>query len=160
MVRSGFGDLTQLQINRFLGESTASLSASIGETTEGFDGGANSEDLETLFQLLHLLVTAPRVDDIAFEQALNSAAIRTQLAEVHPSWQAWVAYNEARFDPAWYRPVATPEQLATMSPESLLDLYQRRLGDVDDMVVAVVGDTDAEVVERLARHYIGTLPRR
>ena len=158
VVRSGFGDLTQLQINRFLGESTASLSASIGETTEGFDGGANSEDLETLFQLLHLLVTAPRVDDIAFEQALNSAAIRTQLAEVHPSWQAWVAYNEARFDPAWYRPVATPEQLATMSPESLLDLYQRRLGDVDDMVVAVVGDTDAEVVERLARHYIGTLP--
>ena len=158
VVRSGFGDLTQLQINRFLEDSTASLSASIGETTEGFDGGANSDDLETLFQLLHLLITAPRVDDIAFEQALNSATIRTQLAEVNPAWQAWVAYNEARFDPAWHRPVATWEQLATMSAESLLDLYQRRLGDVDDMVVAVVGDTDAEVIERLARHYIGTLP--
>ena len=54
--------------------------------------------------------------------------------------------------------MATPEQLASMSAESLLDLYQRRLGDVDDLVVAVVGDVDAEVVERLARHYIGTLP--
>ena len=158
VVGSGFGDLTKSQINRFVGESTASLNASIDESTEGFGGGANRDDLETLFQLMYLLVTAPRVDDISFDQALNSAAIRTQLAEVNPGWQAWVAYNEARFDPAWHRPVATREQLASMTAESLLSLYTRRLGDVDDMVVAVVGDVDREVIERLARHYIGTLP--
>ena len=155
---SGFGDLTKSQIDRFLGESTASISASIGERTEGFDGSAGRDDLETLFQLMHLLVTAPRVDDLAFDQAVNSAAIRTQLAEVNPAWQAWVAFNEARFGLEWHRPVATQEQLASMTAESLLDLYTRRLADVDDMVVAVVGDTDSEVIGRLARHYIGTLP--
>ena len=155
---SGLGDLTKSQIDRFLGESAVSLSASIGERFEGFDGGANRDDIETLFQLMHLLVTAPRVDDLAFDQALNSAAIRTQLAEVNPAWQAWVAYNEARFGLEWHRPVATREQLASMTAESLLDMYTRRLGDVDDMVVAVVGDVDPEVIERLARHYIGTLP--
>ena len=37
-------------------------------------------------------------------------------------------------------------------------MYQSRLGSVDDLVVAVVGDVDASVIERLARHYIGTLP--
>jgi zinc protease len=125
---------------------------------EGFDGTSNTDDLETAFQLMHLLVTAPRVDDVAFGQAFNGARIRTQLAEVNPAWQAWVAYNEARFGLEWHRPVATHEQLASMSPESLLDLYRRRLGDVDDLLVAVVGDVDAGVVERLARHYIGTLP--
>ena len=155
---SGFGDLTKSQIDRFLGESTASISASIGERTEGFDGSAGRDDLETLFQLMHLLVTAPRVDDLAFDQAVNSAAIRTQLAEVNPAWQAWVAFNEARFGLEWHRPVATQEQLASMTAKSLLDLYTRRLADVDDMVVAVVGDTDSEVIGRLARHYIGTLP--
>ena len=155
---SGFGDLTKSQIDRFIGDSTVSLSASISESREGFDGGANRDDLDTLFQLVHLLITAPRVDDITFDQALNSAAIRTQLAEVNPRWQAWVAYTEARFDPAWHRPVATTEQLASMTPEALLSLFTRRLGDVDDMIVAVVGDVDAEVIERLARHYIGTLP--
>ncbi len=155
---SGLGDLTKSQIDRFLAESTVSLSASIGERTEGFSGGASRDDLETMFQLMHLLVTAPRVDDLAFDQALNSAAIRTQLAEVNPAWQAWVASNEARFGLEWHRPVATREQLASMTSASLLDLYTRRLGDVDDMVVAVVGDADPEVVGRLARHYIGTLP--
>jgi len=155
---SGFGDLTKSQIDRFLGERSVSLSALIAERTEGFNGSASPDDLETLFQLIHLLVTAPRVDDLAFDQARNSAAIRTQLAEVNPAWQAWVVRNEARFGLEWHRPVATREQLASMTAESLLDLYQRRLADVDDMVVAVVGDVDAEVVERLARHYIGTLP--
>ena len=54
--------------------------------------------------------------------------------------------------------MATREQLATLSEESLLSLFQERLGKVDDMMLAVVGDTSAEEVERLARHYIGTLP--
>ena len=155
---SGYGGLSKSQINRFLDESTASVSAVIGERAEGFDGASNTDDLETAFQMMHLLVTAPGVDDIAFGQALNGATRRTSLAEVNPAWQAWVAYNEARFGLEWHRPVATREQLASVSAESLLDLYQRRLGQVDDMVLSVVGDVDVEVVERLARHYIGTLP--
>ena len=155
---SGYGDLSKSQINRFLDESTASVSAVIAEHAEGFNGASNPEDLETAFQIMHLLVTAPRVDDVAFGQALHEASVRTQLAEVNPAWQAWVAYSEARYGLEWHRPVATHEQLASMSAESLLDLYQRRFGDVDDLLVAVVGDVDAEVVERLARHYIGTLP--
>ncbi|MDE0600816.1 MAG: insulinase family protein [bacterium] len=155
---SGFGDLSKLQMDRFLGESTASLGAVIGETDEGFDGAANPEDLETLFQLLHLAVTAPRVDDLAFGQAFNSTAIRTSFAEVNPAWKAWVAYNEARFGAEWHHPYATREQLATLSAETFLSYYQERLGEVDDMMLAVVGDTSAAEVERLARHYIGTLP--
>ena len=155
---SGFGDLSKLQIDRFLGESTASLSALINEREEGFNGASNPDDLDTLFQLLHLAVTAPRVDDLAFQQALNGAAIRTSFAEVNPAWQAWVAYTEARFSTEWHHPVATREQLATLNDESLLSLFRERLGKVDDMMLAVVGDTSAEEVERLARHYIGTLP--
>ena len=155
---SGFGDLSKLQMDRFLGESTASLGAFINERDEGFNGGANPEDLETLFQLLHLAVTAPRVDDLAFGQAFNNTAIRTSFAEVNPAWLAWVAYTEARFGTEWHHPVATREQLATLSAESFLSLYRERLGDVDDMMLAVVGDAGIEEVERLARHYIGTLP--
>ena len=155
---SGFGGLSKSQINRFLDESTASVEGVIGETVEGFNGASNTEDLETAFQMMHLLVNAPQVDELAFRQAVNSAEIRTSLAEANPAWQAWVAYNEARFGLEWHRPVATREQLASMSAESLLDMYQRRFGDADNMVLSVVGDVDAEVVERLARHYIGTLP--
>ena len=155
---SGLGDLTASQLNRLLEERIVVVNPSIDETTEGFSGGAASDDVETLFQWLHLLVTAPQIDEQAFLQAVNSAEIRTSLAEVDPRWQALVAYTEARFDPAWHRPVATRDQIESLTPEVLLSIYERRLGDVDDLVVAFVGDIDASEIERLARHYLGTLP--
>ena len=155
---SGLGGLSRSQVSRFLEESTASLGAFIGETVEGFSGGAGHDDAETLFQLLYLLVTAPQIDEPAFQQAVHEAETRATLAEVNPRWQAALAYYEARFDEAWHRPVATREQIESMTPEALLSLYESRLGSVDDMVVTVVGDIDADEIGRLARHYIGTLP--
>ena len=155
---SGLGDLSRSELGRFLEDRNVSLEAFIGETVEGFSGGSGTEHLETMFQLLHLLVTAPRVDDQALEDALNSAERSASLAETDPGWQAWVAYNEARYGETWYRPVATREQLESISAPQLLSMYQSRLESVDDLIVAVVGDTDVSVIERLARHYIGTLP--
>ena len=158
VLSSGVGDLAKPQFNRFLEGTTAGIGAFISETEEGFNGSSSRADLETLFQLLHLFVTEPKVEEAAFDEALNQAETRLSLTEVNTGWQAWVAYNAARFDEAWHRPVATREQLDAFTAESLLDLYRRRLGSVDDMVVAVVGDVDASVVEGLARRYVGTLP--
>ena len=158
VLSSGAGDLTRSQINRFLEDSTASLGAFIGETSEGYSGSASTNDVETVFQLLHLFATSPQVDEAAFLDALNGAERRTSLAEVNPDWQAWVAYIEARYGLAWHRPVATREQLASLTPDALLAIFKDRLTSVDDMVVAVVGDVDVEEIGRLARQYIGTLP--
>ena len=155
---SGVGDLSKPEFNRLLDQSTASIGAFIGETEEGFSGVSSRGDAETLFQLMHLLVTEPRVDDAAFDEALNQAETSVALVESNTGWQSWVAYNAARFYEAWHRPVATREQLGALTSESLLDLWRRRFGAVDDMVVAVVGDIDASVVEDLARRYVGTLP--
>lgn len=155
---SGVGDLSKPELNRLLDQSTASIGAFIAETEEGFSGGSSRGDAETLFQLLHLLVTEPSVDGAAFDEALNGAETRVSLAESNTGWQAWVAYNAARFDEAWHRPVATREQLGALTAESLLDLWRRRFGAVDDMVVAVVGDIETSVIEDLARRYVGTLP--
>ena len=155
---SGLGDLSRSELNRFLENRTVSLNAFIGETVEGFAGGAGTEDVETMFQLIHLMVTAPRVDDQAYDDALNTAETRVERAERDPRWQAAVAYYEARYGNTWHRIIASLEEVESLTPQRLLSMYQSRLGSVDDLVVAVAGDTDASVIERLARHYIGTLP--
>ncbi len=155
---SGLGDLSRSELNRFLESRTVSMSAFIGETVEGFVGEAGTQDTETMFQLINLLVTAPRVDDQAYEDAVHTAETRVERAERDPRWQAAVAYLEARYGNTWHRAVATREEVESLTPQRLLSMYQSRLASVDDLVVAVVGDTDASVIERLARHYIGTLP--
>ena len=155
---SGLGDLSRSELNRFIENRAVSVNAFIGETVEGFSGGAGTEDVETMFQLIHLLVTAPRVDDQAYDDAVHTAETRVERAERDPRWQAAVAYYEARYGNTWHRVVANLEELESLTPQRLLAMYQSRLGSVDDLVVAVVGDTDVSVIERLARHYIGTLP--
>ncbi|MDE0162131.1 MAG: insulinase family protein [Acidimicrobiaceae bacterium] len=155
---SGVGDLTRPQLNRFLENEAVSLSAYIREAVEGFQGGASVDDIGTLFQLLHLLVTAPRVEDLAYDDAINTAEERATLAETDPRFQASVAYWEARFGDTWHRIIASREEIASLTPQRLLSLYESRLGSVDDMVVAVVGDIDVTVIDDLARRYIGTLP--
>ena len=155
---SGLGDLSRSQLNRFLENQAVAVNAYIGESTEGFNAGASPGDVETMFQLMHLLVTAPRVHDRAFDDAINTAEERVALAGSHSDLQASVAYWEARFGDTWHRVVASAEEVDSLTPQRLLSLYQSRLGSVDDMVVAIVGDIDAPVIEQLARHYIGTLP--
>ena len=155
---SGVGGLSRSQLSRFLEDRTVSLSAFIGETVEGLTGGAGVGDVETMFQLVHLRVAAPRVDDQSYADAIHTAETRLELSERDPRWQAAIAYLEARYGTAWHRAVASREEIDSLTPERLLAMYESRLGSVDDLVVAVVGDIEASVIERLARHYIGTLP--
>ena len=155
---SGLGDLSRSELNRFLENRTVSVNAFIGETVEGFSGRAGTEDVESMFQLIHLLVTAPRVDDQAYDDAIHTAETWVERAERDPRWQAAIAYLEARYGNTWHRVIANLKELESLTPQRLLSMYQSRLGSVDDLVVAVVGDIDVSVIEGLASHYIGTLP--
>jgi len=157
---SGVGGLGPSQVQRLLEEQNVGVAPFIGETEEGFGGSAAADGAETMFQMLHLLVTDPQVDDQAFAEALQVGDILISLAESDPDWMTWIASIEARHPDAfeWFNPVAPPEALAALTPESLLDRYLARLGDVDDLLVAVVGDIDRQTVAALARQYIGTLP--
>ena len=155
---SGLGDVSRLELNRFLEDRNVSLSAFIGETVEGFTGAAGVDDVEIMFQLIHLLVTEPRIDDQSYADAIHTAETRLERASRDPRWEAAIAYLDARYGETWHRAIASREEIDSLTPQGLLDMYRSRLGSVDDLVVAVVGDIDASVVERLAQHYIGTLP--
>lgn len=157
---SGLGDLSPAQIWRYLDERNAGVQPFISETTEGIAGASDSPGVETMFQLMHLYMTEPRVDDQAFAEAANIGEIIASLAESDPDWQEGLAYLQARHGDAfgWFNLAASPETLASLTPEALLDIYQQRLGEVDDLVVVVVGDVDRDTVEQMARTYVGTLP--
>ena len=157
---SGVGGLGPSQVQRLLEEQNVTMSSFIGETTEAFAGSAAADNVETMFQMMHLLVTAPQVDEQAFAEARQLGQILIQSAETSPDWMTWIASIEARHPDSfeWFNPIPSPEALAALTPESLLDRYLERLGDVDDLLVAVAGDIDAATVAEMARHYIGTLP--
>ena len=118
-----------------------------------------SGDIEDVFALLHLYHTEPRVGKAGLRRAAADAAADLAVAASRGPWVVHAAYIEARHPGnPWYRLLASEEQIESAAPESLLDLYRRRFGGVDDLTVIVVGDTTADVVADLAARYVGTLP--
>ncbi len=160
VVNSGLGDLSPSQVKRLLDDQNVSVAPFIGEAEEGFAGSATAEGIERMFQMMHLLVTAPQVDDQAFAEALQVGNILLAVAESAPEWMTWIAYEQARHPDSfgWFNPVPSAEALAALTPTTLLDRYRQRLGDVDDLVVAVAGDVERDTVAELAHRYVGTLP--
>ena len=157
---SGLGDLTPAQISRYLDGRNAQAQPFILETTEGVAGVSDTGGVETMFQLMHLYMTEARVDEQAFAEAFNIGEIILSLSVSDPDWQGDVAYFDARYGDAfdWFNPVSPQETLDSLTPESLLDIYQQRIGGVDDLVLVIVGDVDRDTVEQMARTYVGTLP--
>lgn len=157
---SGVGKVSSGQLRQFLDGTTVVLRPFIGDYLEGFDGSASTADGEVLFQLLHLAITAPQADPVAFAAALADAEQLLDLAEIDPEIQAVIALRRALYGSDRYSGLLRRDQLDTVTSAQLLTIYRQRLGVVDDLVVSIVGDQDAETIRFLADHYLGTLPSR
>ena len=145
------------QLRQFLDGTTVVLRPFIGDYLEGFDGSASTADGEVLFQLLHLAITAPQADPVAFAAALADAEQLLDLAEIDPEIQAVIALRRALYGSDRYSGLLRRDQLDTVTSAQLLTVYRQRLGAVDDLVVSIVGDQDAETIRFLADHYLGCL---
>lgn len=156
--QSGLGDASVGQVNRLVESTSASLEPYIDAEREGFIGASTPEDLEIVFQLLHLSMTAPRVDDTAFRAVLTEGELIIDSAQSDPFTLAFLELNRLATGGDFHSWIPTQAQLDTLTPEALLSVYESRLSTVDDLVISIVGDVDADEVASLAHRYIGTLP--
>ncbi|MYN66510.1 MAG: hypothetical protein F4X11_16005 [Acidobacteria bacterium] len=159
VANSGVGDYSASQIDEYLASTTARVGPYLSELTEGFSGSASPDDLGDLLALMHLYIIEPRVTEVATSQQIQDLQTRKSYAENDPVsssvYTLWDAYYQ---NSPWYRFILTQEEIDAVTADQLLELYEARLGDVDDLVVVIVGDTDRDTVADLAARYVGTLP--
>ena len=156
--RGGVGPHDALTLDRFLSTKNVGLVGFIEQSEEGFSGESATRDAEVLFQLLHLFITEPRVDDVAFRTAIDEAEQNLAINQTHVDRRAISALIDLVYDgdPAQHR-AATQEQLDALTEQTALEIYKARLGKVDDLAVAIVGDIDRSTVADLAARYLGSL---
>ena len=155
---SGVGAFSQTELQKKLSGKRASVSASISSLFEGFRGSASPEDLELLFQLIHLRATQARLDTSAFLSQVNLN--RTFLANRENSPDAAFSdtlnmtlyMNHPRYIPT------TMEDLDALDMGRALQIYQERFADMDDFVFIFVGAFEVDTLTALAQTYLGTLP--
>jgi zinc protease len=158
VLSSGVGAFDRQMLGKVLAGKLASARPWLDESSEGINSSASPQDLETMFQLIHLYVTAPRRDPAAFE-ALR-AAVREGLRNRDLSPDAVFGDTLAR--EVWGNsPRRLPPTLASVEEiqlERALAIYEERVGDVGDATFVFVGDIDLASLRSLVERYVASLP--
>lgn len=155
--QSGLATYGPVELDDFLSDKVAGLQATIDAFTEGFTGSAATSDIETLFQLIHLSMTQPRVDPVALDQYLDDELAIASDPSIDPGYAQFVTMLEARYDdPRFLLP--TVDSLNSVTADDIDRVYRDRFGDSSDFSFAFSGDFDLSEMIDLSRRYLATLP--
>jgi zinc protease len=155
---SGIGDLNAIDLQKKLTGKVASVQPTISETTEGLAGHASPVDLETLFQLVYLDFTAPRLDTSAWHAFANQVQPYLANRGVDPDQvfsdtvQVTMSQHDFRSRPL------SPAVFGEIDPQRSLAFYKDRFADASDFTFVFVGNVDTTALKPLVEKYLASLP--
>ncbi|MYK61736.1 MAG: insulinase family protein [Chloroflexi bacterium] len=155
---SGVGPHDNVALDKLLAGKQVAVTPRIWELFEGFTGNASPEDLETMFQLITLYATEPRLDPSFYSRYETSLRTTAETRSEQPD----AAFSDAYYDVLSQnhfraRPL-TLELLDELSMERALAVYNDRFADLSDATFIFVGAFDWEQLRSLATIYLASLP--
>ena len=154
----GWGKFSKIDLTKKLSGKVANVGPSIGETSEGMSGVASPKDLETLFQLIQVEFTQPRLDSTVFVALTNQ--ITPFLTNRGSSPEA-VFGDTLMVTMRQHHYRARPMTVATwseVSPQKALAIYKDRFADASDFTFVFVGNVKLETLKPLVEKYLASLP--
>jgi zinc protease len=157
--RSGVADIDVPTLRRLLADEIVGVQPYITETRQGLEGNAAASNVETLFQLIHLTMTAPRFDGTAVEAVLDEMRTLNAARADLPNLLFEEAVNESYYgdDPRYFI-VPSADQIVSFDVAVAESVFLERFFNAGDFAFAFVGDFDTSEMTDLAARYIGTLP--
>jgi zinc protease len=156
--QSGAGQLDADALEKALAGKHVAVTADIRGTTESIEGSGSARDLETMLQLIHLRMTAPRRDERAFTVwKANTIEVLANLsrapdAEFQRRMQAALWKNHPR------HLRAEVADLQRVDLDKAFAFYRDRYGDASDFTFVIAGVVDVAKLKPLVEAYLGSLP--
>ena len=155
---SGVGEHDVISLEKLLAGNTASLSPYIGGLFEGFTGDSSPDDLETLFQLVTLYATAPRLDADYFESYSSNLRSQAENRLSQPDAVFSDTYRSAISQDHFRTRPFTVEWVEELNLERSTAIYHDRFADLGDFTFIVVGAFDWDALRSLTATYLASLP--
>ncbi len=155
---SGIAHLSRIELDRLLAGIEVSIAPYLNRYDHGFEGRSSVGDLEQLFQLLHLSVHAPRVDEAAFETVMRRerSQLRNRAAQPNPAFIDRVF--EILADGDLRRMPLTLEDLDRVQFDRVVELHERLFGEMSGLRLFLVGALDPDRVRGYVETYVASLP--
>jgi len=155
---SGIGAFNQIELNKKLTGKVVNIYPYIGTLTEGVSGNASPEDIETLFELIYLYMTSPRMDQETFQSYITrmKGIIENRSARPETALSDTLSVTLAQYHHR-ARPL-TVKLLDEVDLDKAFKFYQDRFADASDFYFFFVGNFDLEEIKPLVKTYLGGLP--
>jgi zinc protease len=158
MALSGLGKLSAVDLQKKLTGKAAAASVAFGETGTSVSASASPKDLETMFQLVNLRLTAPRLDVQRWEAFKQQVAPffanrGTDPDEVfNDTIQVTRSQNHFRDRPL------TVATFGEVDPNKSLAFYRDRVANLGNATFAIVGNVKLDELKPLVERYIASIP--
>ncbi len=158
--KSGAGKFTNIDLRKILAGKSVSISTNISELTENINGSANIQDIQSMFELMYLKLTKPKIDkrvEKNIKKVLKSNAkkiLRNPLSKFTQELSKWYQNNNPRvfFD--------TPKNIDKLDRNSMLKIFKDRFSDFNNFDFAIIGDINKTQIEPLINKYLANLPTK
>ena len=154
----GIGSFNFIDLNKKLSGKAVHVGPIITPTTEGIGASGSPKDLETMFQLVYLNFTAPRLDTVAF--AAFKAQVGPFLANrgADPGSVFTDTMGAVMSQHSFRARPISPAVFAEIDPAKAVAFYKTRFADASDFTFALVGNVDTTTLKPLVEKYIASLP--
>ena len=156
---SGAGKFSRESLSNFLAGNTSSVRFLIEKTRSGVVGGANLQDVETLFQLLYLKWCEPKVDSLIFKQ-LKEKSIQTYLtANKTDETKFYEDFsNLLKSKDYTTRELTDSVLVKEMIMDRVLPIFNQCFGNASGYTFVIMADCPFDEIKSYVMKYIGGLP--
>ena len=153
----GVGDFDAITLQKMLTGKKVSLSPTISDLIEGFEGSSTPKDFETMMQLTYLYFEKPRFDEEAHNALMSRYIAYVANMENDPRkiMQDSLAIISANYNPR-VRNMNTAF-LKDVNFESIKEIYSDRIQDAGDFTFFIVGNIEEDIVKSMVKKYLGSL---
>jgi zinc protease len=155
---SGIGKFDLTQLRKMLAGKVVRVAPFIGEISEGLSGSSSVKDVETMFQIIYLSFTSPRIDSssfISFKTKIQNYLINRG-ASPEAAFQDTIQVTLGNYN---YRRLPwTINTIDGMDIDRSLNFYKARFADAAGFTFVFVGNFDIEKIKPLIETYLGGLP--
>ncbi|PWV56400.1 pitrilysin family protein [Chitinophaga sp. S165] len=155
---SGLADYSPVQLSKMLNGKSVNVGAYIGGRSQGVNGGCRSEDLETALQIIYMCYTAPRKDQVLFDNAIarSKEAVRTRYDDPGNVFRDTVSTVLSGY--SYRTSPLTLERLDSIDLNKALSIYKDRFADASQANFVFVGNFNKDSIQPLLERYLGALP--
>ena len=156
---SGIANFSLTDLQKLLAGKNVSVTPYINSYTEGLKGNCVPKDIETMFQLIYLYFTQPRVDTVAYISFIKR--IKAYLKDIYSNPQVYYS-NELTHILTQNHPrgggIPKESDIDKINFSRVYQIYRDRFADASDFTFEIVGNFNTDSIKLMLDDYLASLP--